>query len=83
MLPITVVSATRHDKGDFYLQSALGRSLSQTYQHFHVKSKIYYKNVKSLPACYNDAIASAVDSEEILVFVHDDVFIIDFFGLTN
>jgi hypothetical protein len=79
MLPITVVSATRYDKGDFYLLSALGRSLSQTYQHFPVKSKIYFNNVKSLPLCYNDAIASAVDPEEMLVFVHDDVFIVDFF----
>jgi hypothetical protein len=81
MLPITVVSATRYDKGDFYLQSAIGRSLDQTYQHFPVKSKIYYNNVKSLPVCYNDAIASSVDPEEVLVFVHDDVFIVDFFWI--
>lgn len=81
MLSITVVSATRYDKDDFYRQSALGRSLSQTYQNFPVKRKIYFNNVKPLPICYNDAITSALASEEILVFVHDDVFIIDFFWI--
>jgi Glycosyltransferase like family len=79
MLPITVVSATRYDQRDFYLRSALGRSLSQTYSNFPVKPKFYFSNVKALSVCYNDAIASAVDPEEMLVFIHDDVFIVDFF----
>lgn len=81
MLPITVVCATRYDKDDFYRLSALGRSLSQTYQNFPVKSKIYFNNAKSLPVCYNEAIAGTVDPEEIMVFLHDDVFIVDFFWI--
>ena len=80
MVSITVVSATRHDKDDFYRQSALGRSLSQTYQNFPTKPQIYFNNAKPLPVCYNDAIAAA-DPEDILVFVHDDVFIVDFFWI--
>lgn len=81
MLPITVVSATRYDKDDFYRLSALGRSLSQTYQNYPVKSKIYFNNAKSLPVCYNEAITGTVDPEEIMVFLHDDVFIVDFFWI--
>jgi GT2 family glycosyltransferase len=81
MPSITVVSATRYDQRAFYLQSALGRSYSQTYSSFPVKLKIYYNNRKPLPVCYNDAVASALDSEETFVFVHDDVFILDFFWI--
>jgi hypothetical protein len=81
MLSITIVSASRYDKGDFYSHSALGRSLSQTYQHFPIKQKIYFSNSKPLPVCYNDAIASVTEPEEILVFVHDDVLLVDFFWI--
>ena len=81
MLPFTVVSATRHDPSTFYLQSALGRTLAQTYPNYPTKSKIYFNNSRPLPICYNDAIAGAADPQEALVFVHDDVFIVDFFWI--
>jgi GT2 family glycosyltransferase len=81
MLPIRVVSATRYNQSDFYSQSALGQSLSQTYANFPIKRKIYFNNSKPLPACYNDAIATAVNPEEILMFIHDDVFIVDYFWI--
>jgi len=81
MPSITVVSASRYSPEEFYLKSALGRSLSETYSEFSVKKKIYFENRKPLPICYNDAIFGAADAEEILIFMHDDVFIVDFFWI--
>ncbi|WP_158812467.1 tetratricopeptide repeat protein [Methylocapsa sp. S129] len=78
---VTMVSASRHSEADFYLKSAMGQSLSQTYSAFPVKSRIYPSNAKSLSACYNDAIANTTNPEEILVFIHDDILLADFFWI--
>jgi hypothetical protein len=81
MLPVTIVSATRFNEKDFRETSALGRSLMQTYAVFNLKRKIFYENVRGLGACYNEAIDEVENEDEILVFVHDDVFLSDFFWL--
>jgi GT2 family glycosyltransferase len=78
MLPLTVVSATRHDEKDFLERCALGRSL-RTYAAFGVKARIFFENTRGLAACYNQAIDETASEDEILVFVHDDVTIADFF----
>jgi GT2 family glycosyltransferase len=78
MLPVTVVSATRHQEADFFTQAALGRSL-RTYAAFGVKSRVFFENRRGLGACYNEAIAEIDNEEEILVFMHDDVVLADFF----
>lgn len=78
MLPVTIVSATRHSQTDFFQQAALGRCLL-TYAAFGVKSVIFFENRRGLGVCYNEAIDKAETDEEILVFVHDDVTIADFF----
>src|SRR5271169_16128 len=80
MQPITIVSATRRNESDFHAKSFLGLSLSQ-YKDYPIKSKIFFNNSRGLSACYNDAIREANDAEEILVFVHDDVLIVDFFWM--
>jgi hypothetical protein len=81
MLPITIVCASRFGEGDFYSSSALGRSLSQTYPNFPVKKRFYFENASALPACYNKAVRDVANPEEIFIFVHDDVFIVDFFWI--
>ncbi|MBB4199351.1 hypothetical protein CCR94_05835 [Rhodoblastus sphagnicola] len=78
MLPVTIVSATRYNQASFFQNSALGRCL-QTYAAFGVKSRLFFENKRGLGVCYNEAIAETIDEEEILVFVHDDVMIADFF----
>jgi hypothetical protein len=55
---LAVVSATRYDQRDFYLQSALGRSLSQIFSNFPVKRKIYFSNVKPLPVWFSSPAAT-------------------------
>ncbi|MGO9391882.1 glycosyltransferase [Rhodoblastus sp.] len=81
MLPVTIVSATRFNEQDFREKSALGRSLTQTYAVFNLKREIFYENSRGLGACYNQAIDAVENEEEIMVFVHDDVFLADFFWL--
>jgi hypothetical protein len=78
MLSITLISATRHNQSGFYEQSALGRSL-RTYAAFGIKSIVFFDNRRGLGECYNEAIAQIEDDDEILVFVHDDVTLADFF----
>lgn len=80
MQPTIIASATRYSESDFFSRSALGRSLSQSYPHFPIQTKIHFNNSRSLSHCYNDAISTAPD-DALLVFVHDDVFLIDFFWL--
>ena len=80
MPPVTVISATRFNQADFFAQSALGRSL-QTYASFGVKADIFFENKRGLGACYNEAAARIDNEEEILVFVHDDVTLADFFWI--
>jgi hypothetical protein len=78
MLPVTIVSATRFNEADFFERAALGRSL-RTYAAFGVKSRIFFENRRGLGACYNEAVAEIGNEEEIIVFVHDDVTLADFF----
>ncbi len=78
MSSITVVCATRHSQRDFFERSPLGRSLL-TYAAFGVKAEIFFENKRGLGACYNEAIDKVDNEEEILVFVHDDVTLADFF----
>ncbi|HEY7302457.1 MAG TPA: glycosyltransferase [Xanthobacteraceae bacterium] len=81
MLPITLVSASRQRETEFYSNSALGKSLSQTYPDFPVKKQIFFENARPLPVCYNEALREAENPDEILVFMHDDVYLVDFFWL--
>jgi len=80
MVSVCIVSATRHDEAGFYSTSALGRSLRQAYRAFPVKPRIAFENSKPLAVWYNDALASC-EKEDIIVFVHDDVLLLDFFWI--
>lgn len=77
---LTLVSATRMTESEFWRQSYLGRSLRHWPEVFHPRVAITYENVGpsaiGLPALYNRALDRANDAD-ILVFVHDDVFLHD------
>lgn len=75
---LVVVSATKLSESDFWTTSALGLSLNRLYQQgetFNVD--IAFQNTQGLPALFNAAIDRA-RSEDILVFVHDDVWLDDY-----
>lgn len=79
MKPIRLVCATRHSREQFATESALGRSLS-IYRHTQPPELLLYeKNSRGLSTVYNTAIDHAKDNPAILVFIHDDIFLVDFF----
>jgi protein O-GlcNAc transferase len=75
---IEIVSATRLPESEFWTQSALGISLSMTRSNWSGRATtcIAYENRAGLPELYNARIA-AKNEHDILVFVHDDVWIDD------
>jgi hypothetical protein len=79
MIPVTVISATRYNEQDFFNKAALGRALSQTYAQLPVSKRIYFENRLALASCYNDAVGRVTNQDEVLMFVHDDVHLLDFY----
>jgi GT2 family glycosyltransferase len=79
MKPIRLVCATRHSREQFATESALGRSLS-IYRHATPPEFLLYeKNSYGLSTVYNAAIDHAKDNPAILVFIHDDISLVDFY----
>ncbi len=87
---IRIVSATRHSLPDFMAKAALGRSLgyymdpAKEFQvtgnfGYRISASIYVDNTAGLPQVYNDAIEKARTDPAILVFVHDDVYLNDYY----
>ncbi len=79
---INIVSATRLSQQAFLERAALGRSLVGAYNAFPIRLKLFPENTRSLSECYNNAI-DHTGGDDILVFVHDDVFITDFFWMDH
>jgi GT2 family glycosyltransferase len=75
---VEIVSATRLSEEDFLNNSALGISLRRLSQDRRLIAHIAFENQHALPEIYNARIASP-DGGDILVFVHDDVWIDDYF----
>jgi len=80
-LPITLIYATRFTEREFAEKSALGRCLNITYGRLPIKLMGFYNNSRGLGACYNEAIARVTNDDEILVFVHDDVLLVDYYWI--
>lgn len=75
-MSLIVVSATRSTQDEFMKSSLLGRSLTIIGQLTTVSLRGFFNNTQPLGFCYNIAIDEA-ESDDILVFVHDDVHIDD------
>jgi GT2 family glycosyltransferase len=73
-----IVSATRLTEEAFWEQAPLGRSLRRLSHETRLVPRIAFGNRRGLPEVYNERIAAA-DRHDLLVFVHDDVWIEDFF----
>jgi GT2 family glycosyltransferase len=74
---IEIVSATRLTESAF-ASSPLGVSLARMERDPRLVARIAFENRLGLPEIYNTRIASA-DPADVLVFIHDDVWIEDFF----
>jgi hypothetical protein len=72
------VCATREPQERFYSSTALGRSLS-IYNYGFKEVRLFPNNSAGLPLLYNTALSEAAKDPAILIFMHDDVHICDFF----
>lgn len=79
-MKIRLVCATRLSQDEFFEKTALGRSF-KLYKPVVTGLEIFVfpNNTKGLPEIYNEAIAHAATAPAILVFVHDDVHLSDFY----
>lgn len=75
---VEIVSATRLTESGFWNESALGVSLKRLAADKRLTVRIALENRLGLPDIYNSRIDSDEPSE-ILVFIHDDVWIDDHF----
>jgi hypothetical protein len=73
------VCATRASSRAFLYKTALGRSLSAYLHVPSVELRLFPKNRLGLPRVYNEALREAALNPAILIFVHDDVHLCDFF----
>jgi GT2 family glycosyltransferase len=75
---IEIVSATLKSEEDFKEKTALGASLKRLAFDRRMTARVAFQNTAGLSVVYNRAI-EAPDAAEILVFIHDDVWIDDYF----
>ena len=80
--PVRLVVATTHGFEDFHAHSTLGRSLAAIPGPLRPELTVFADNtgagVRGLPTLYNQALDEASD-DEILVLVHDDVHLHDWY----
>lgn len=76
---ICVVTATRENTiQDFKSNTLLGQSLG-IHTYFDIELQCYNNNTNGLSKCYNDAIKKNINEDKILVFVHDDIALLDYY----
>ncbi len=73
------VCATRETSELFATKTALGRSLAPYLRSPQVELKLFAENRQGLPRLYNEAIREAAQRPAVLIFIHDDVHLVDCF----
>lgn len=77
-----VVIATRHNADDFFKKSATGLSL-QKYQNLDIDIQLFTENKIGLPKIYNSIINESINKNCNLIFMHDDIHIVDFHWISR
>lgn len=78
MSKVKIVVATREDEAGFYKNTATGKSLSFLRFPF-VEVCLFANNSRGLPELYNEVIQDSINDPCMLIFMHDDILIIDYF----
>jgi len=73
-----MVCATRHSTASFQTDSALGQSLALA-SYPDTELRLFPNNASGLPLTYNLALREAAADPAVMIFVHDDVYLCDFF----
>jgi GT2 family glycosyltransferase len=77
-MKIKIIIGTRYSEKDFYDRSATGKSLKLFTPSF-VEINLFPQNTLGLSEIYNKVIYIPDHDETIMVFIHDDVHILDYF----
>ena len=78
-MTIRIVCATRVSRQEFFVSTALGQSL-QVYQNFlPLELDLYESNTRGLSEVFNQSIDRTHDQPVPMMFVHDDVYLNDFY----
>jgi len=78
-MTIRIVCATRVSRQEFFVSTALGQSL-QVYQNFlPLELDLYESNTRGLSEVFNQSIDRTRDQPVPMMFVHDDVYLNDFY----
>jgi tetratricopeptide (TPR) repeat protein len=79
---VRLVCATKARQDRFFKDTALGQSI-QLYARIQdaMELQLYPENSEGLSTIYNKAIAYAKHDPAHLVFIHDDVYLLDFFWI--
>lgn len=80
MIKFKLVVATRLSEDDFFNQTATGKCL-RNFQLPFVEIRLFSDNSQGLPVAYNIAIDESKNDPCILIFMHDDIHILDYFWL--
>lgn len=72
------VCATRLDRERFLSEALLGKS-RVFYELEIAELRLFERNHRPLPEVYNEAIEEAKEDPAILVFIHDDVCLLDYY----
>jgi len=77
-IKLRVICATRESQERFAIHTALGRSLA-LFPYPFIELRLFASNSEGLPKLYNIALREAESDPAVLVFIHDDVQLMDFF----
>jgi len=79
---IEIVCATKMTESDFWNNSPLALSIKRLAKTVPTTAAIFFSNDRGLPSVYNERINSCAENNDaICVFIHDDVWIEDYFFL--
>ena len=82
MNKIRLIIATRENEDDFFKNTATGRSFS-IYNYPFLEIRLFPNNISGLPTLYNIAIAESISDPAILIFIHDDVHMLDYYWVSQ
>lgn len=80
MEKIKVVVGTRASEKDFFEKTATGRSLAM-FRFPFLEVVLFPNNSQGLPKIYNEIIQESANDPCAMVFMHDDVHILDYFWI--
>jgi GT2 family glycosyltransferase len=84
VLNVQLICATRVSLDNFMAMTALGRSAKRFFDAgLKFELKVFGSNTQPLPIVYNQAIAESSSIVDALVFLHDDVHLIDLHWLSH